>query len=277
MFGLVRALALFACLFPATLSAQEEEVDNSLAYAETEFERLHQSIINKNPEILVSRWDPNNEVPKKMDKVRELFGFLPDGAYVDRELVGWNKFILNSFTNDDNDKTIYTASYQYEFENGWAYVQAKIKIQSEQIWLENLTITRLEQSLRVTNAFTFTGKSPVHFGIFGAAIALPLFIIFTFVAAFRTPNIERRKRWLAFILFGLGGVAFNWTTGDWSMSYIRFSLLGSGYTYASELAPVMFKIGLPVGAIMFWYYKRTGKLGLKRPEASVDGTEAGGG
>jgi len=56
--------------------------------------------------------------------------------------------------------------------------------------------------------------------------------------------------WGLFILFGIGKVAVNWTTGQWEASPLALQLF-SASAGASLNGPWVFAVSLPLGAIVF--------------------------
>lgn len=205
------------------------------------------------------------ELEAKLDQV---FVYLPQGTFVGRELAEFKKSSLK--TASGMDRTTYLAGYQYEYADGWAYVTLVLIDDSGDVSLQRLNIDQLSQSLRQSNAFTFAGKGVVHYVVFALTVVIPLFIIATFVVCFQMRDLKRRKRWLAFILFGVGGVVLNWTTGALTIKILTIGLLGAGFFMNSTLAPVMLSVWLPLGAILFWIFRQSGKLALKRDQSTND-------
>ena len=164
-------------------------------------------------------------------KLDEVFVYLPGSTFVGRELAEFNKFWLK--TASGTDRTTYNAGYQYEYTDGWVYVALQLTVENGNIALHRLNITRLPQSLRELNAFTFAGKGAVHYVVIALAVLIPVLVIATFVTCFRMRNLKRRKRWLAFILLGVGGVALNWTTGASTLNILSVGILGAGFFMAS--------------------------------------------
>ena len=201
-------------------------------------------------------------------KLDEVFAYLPRGTFVSRELAGFNSLWLK--TIGGIEQTTYSASYQYEYTDGWAYIELKIISENGDMYLKTLNISRLTMSLRETNAFTLLGKRVIHYVILSLIIMIPIVIIITFVVCFRTRNLKRRKRWLAFIIFGVGNISLNWTTGATSIKILTVGVLGAGFDMASELSPVMLAVWFPLGAVLFWSFRQTGKLALVREQSLED-------
>jgi hypothetical protein len=110
----------------------------------------------------------------------------------------------------------------------------------------------------------------IHYVAFVLAVSIPIFIIVTFVACFRMRDLKHKKLWLAFVLFGVSGFALNWTTGGVAIKILSIQLLGAGFTMASQWAPLMLKVSVPLGAILFWVLRQSGQLALKSEQPVED-------
>ena len=102
--------------------------------------------------------------------------------------------------------------------------------------------------------------------VFVAAMALNLpFIVVTFGAVLGDRHLTRRWLWLAFVPWGMWGLTLNWTTGALGANFLsldagRFEvtpivikLLGGGFSRAAYAQPWLLEIGLPVGALVYWW------------------------
>lgn len=201
-------------------------------------------------------------------KLDQIFGYLPDGPVMSRQLAGFQAATFNF--GGENANTVYSASYQFEFTDGWALVQIQLSSSGDTFSLVGLHVNRLEESLSETNAFVFSGKGFVHYLVFFLAVLFPVFIVWTFICCFRRREIRRRKRWLAFIFFGVGSFAINWTTGEFAVQLLSIGLLGAGFTMSSMLAPVILKVWFPLGAALFWILTLSGRLGLEDSASSQE-------
>ena len=119
-------------------------------------------------------------------------------------------------------------------------------------------------------AFADLTLSHKVFGV--AAILVPLFVLFTLIAMFRTPRIKRRILWTLFIVLACyPQFAINWSTGAWwlvspsiqtSESGVNFNLIGVLLFGASILrqgiGPWVISVCVPVGALFFWYRRMRG-------------------
>lgn len=118
------------------------------------------------------------------------------------------------------------------------------------------------------NAFTFEGKGWVHYLMFGLLISIPVFMIATAALCFFEKRVRHRWVWIPFILVGLWGVTFNWTTGAIQSEIIKVSsqgifinffkvhLLGAGFVTMGYFQPWILSIGSPVGAVAYLIRRR---------------------
>ena len=80
----------------------------------------------------------------------------------------------------------------------------------------------IEAPLAEINAFTFSGKSTLHFIFFFAAVAIPIFVIYTVHLCYRTKR-STKWFWIIAMLLGLGHVSMNWTNGEFGFNVISIT------------------------------------------------------
>lgn len=272
MCSLLKGAVVLVCLLLSACSVEDLAETLIPDGVQKQLNRINNSIISRDFDALRAAAITSLSDKEFATKLDEVFVYLPRGKFIGRELVGYNSVSLKTVSG--TAQTTYIAGYQYEYTDGWAYVELRLMAENEQIALQTLNITRLTQSLRELNAFTFSGKRAVHYVFFVFAILNPIFIVATFVACFRIRNLKRRKRWLAFILFGVGSATLNWTTGATNFNLLNIALLGSGFMMASAFAPVMLNVGFPLGAVLFWSFRQSDKLTLV-PEQSMEDNRSG--
>lgn len=85
--------------------------------------------------------------------------------------------------------------------------------------------------------------------MFGLLVAIPVFMVATAVLCFFEKRVRHRWLWIPFILVGLWGVTFNWTTGAMQFELFGFDgmmiqfklfsihLLGTGYVTYGPFQP----------------------------------------
>jgi hypothetical protein len=77
-----------------------------------------------------------------------------------------------------------------------------------------------------------------------------------------------------FILGGIGTISINWVSGEYGFKILQYLLFGSGVNAASEYAPWFVTAGFPLGAIIFWFKRKSfieqGKANNSMPSALTD-------
>ena len=58
---------------------------------------------------------------------------------------------------------------------------------------------------------------------------------------------------------GYGAISINWTTGAAEIYFLRYQLFGAGAFASSEHAPWIITTSLPLGIMLFWYYRLRGE------------------
>lgn len=185
-----------------------------------------------------------------IDKALErIAGLFPSRPLKNIKLVGTNTIKETAFTT-------YQFSYEYEFSESWLLAQIVMRRTGGNLKIEGVTITPLADSLERFNAFTFRNKGFAHYFFFLAAMALPIFTFATAVVCWRTPIPRLKWLWIVFVLLGFCTFTLNWTTGAIDFQILRVALLGAGFGQA-PFGPLLLQISLPVGAIIFWFRRRS--------------------
>ena len=114
------------------------------------------------------------------------------------------------------------------------------------------------------NQFALSGKSWLHYLVFTLLIGVPVFIIVTTIACVRNKYVKLKWAWVPFILVGVWGITFNWTTGaiqnelffstpdGMRFSLFQIHILGAGFYKMGVFAPWIIQIGTPLGAMLYW-------------------------
>ena len=172
---------------------------------------------------------------------------------VSQELISWS-FLYRP------DRHRSQLNYQYQFKDSWAIVNIAIETVGQTKKIVLLNVSPIPASLQTTNAFSLAGKSPVHYVILLAAIVIPVFIVTVLIVCIRTKLQKQKWLWIIFTLFGVGNIAFNWTTGQLRFNPVYILFFGSGYIKASQYAPAIINISLPIGAIIFLFKRKSIKV-----------------
>lgn len=194
---------------------------------------------------------------KSMEGFRELNAVLAHGGQLSVEVIGVHTF---SSLSDNTKNTNLT--YQIRFDDAYAAGNVSIQHAAGTATVYSARFQLLPDSLESVNRFTFSGKSIVHYLVFAACIAVPVFVIFTLVVCVRTP-VHRKWLWIIFILIGIGQFQFAWTTGQYDVKWFSFSLFGAGVMRSSSYASWIFSFSVPLGAIVFLALRRKLRLSGK--------------
>lgn len=164
---------------------------------------------------------------------------------------------------------MHQASYEVRHAGGLLLVEVVVEDGGPQATgLSWFRIRPLAAPIAGANDF---GDVPLTAGrvAFVTAMCLNLvFVVGTAVVVARDRTQKRRWLWVPFVLCGLWDVTMNWTTGALSMDVltfeetrfeftpIQFVLFGAAFSRAAYAAPWLLQIGLPVGALVYWWRRR---------------------
>lgn len=249
------------------LSCSRQDIQGSILSDEVkaELDMLNNAVLSADKEALISATHPSVITENLESGIISALSFVPDGEVVKIDLASANFTAFISISGH-SFKT-YDVSYHLEFPDKWAMFSYRLIDEGEGLKVLSLHVSQSDISFKDVHAFTLRGKSPMHEGVLFWAIATIGFIIWTFIAAVREKNLKRRILWLIFIAVGVGGFSLNWTTGAWAFQTLNISLLGAGISSAGPYSPWILKVSFPLGAVLFWYFKKQGKLKYKPIEA----------
>jgi hypothetical protein len=146
-------------------------------------------------------------------------------------------------------------SFEYQFPSKWLLINVATQKKGGVSTIIGFNVYPLSDSLENINRFTLTGKTPLQYATLAFAILIPLFILSVLVLCIRTKMTKRKWLWIIFILFGIGRLTVNWTTGQWQVAPLYFLLLGSG-AFAPPYGAWLISISLPLGAILFLFRRK---------------------
>lgn len=259
--GLVLGSCDQQTLFKQTLEKIIPQEDDKFARAYLEALRNNeiQSSISKLNHQLV-----NSETEEKLSEVAS---FLQNAPPVSIELIAGNI----DFKDEIRQTNL---TYQYEFTDSWLVATITIQTIDEHQEVLGIHVNPIQNSLSEINAFTFSGKSIQHYLVFCYAILTILFIIFTLLVCIKT-KIKKRK-WLCIllILFGIGQLSFNWTTGRIGLDTFSISikLFGTSMARQGLYAPWIISISVPIGAIIFLLKRKKLQNSWSSPNKAVEQT-----
>jgi hypothetical protein len=158
------------------------------------------------------------------------------------KVVGFRAFVGNTRRAE--------ITLEYEFPEKWLLAGVVTQKIRGVTTIAGFHVTPIEDSLENLNRFTLAGKGVSQYAIVTLSVLSLLLSIYVLVLCSKT-NIGKRKwLWVIFILFGIGKLGVNWTTGQ-----IFFTLLAiqipAGGANAQLYGPWLVYASLPLGAIIF--------------------------
>ena len=263
---LYRLAVVGLALFLAACSAEDavETMADQFASKEvrSKAEAVANLVVSKNEAGLRSEFVGLNVGESFDQQLSHMLSFVPDGEVESRV---FSNFRFSTKTTTSESATTYDFEYQYLVSGNWLLLQIAIDEQTDIMFVSNINVTPLEGDLRELNSFDLSDASAGKLAFFLAMIANPVLIVFTFVTAFKMRRrLMKPKRWLFFVLIGIGALELNWTTDEVAFQLIHFGLLGAGFAKTGVMGAWFLTIYFPLGALMFWLYKKTGRLGLKQ-------------
>jgi hypothetical protein len=166
--------------------------------------------------------------------------------------------LVGYYVTSGTGGTRHDITYEYGFSRSWILAQLSWVKENGELRLLNFHVTPMAQSLEEANAFTLRGKGPLHYGILLLGVIVALLSLYALVACIRTKNLPRKWLWIVFILFGLGSLSLNWTTGEWQVGLLRFQLLSFSAAQIGGSNWIV-AVSVPFGAIVFLDKLRKGR------------------
>jgi hypothetical protein len=139
-------------------------------------------------------------------------------------------------------------TYEAHGKTGWAGVRIQIAEDSGVRVVEGVHAEPLPHSLSESYAFS-AGWSLGGTLFLIAALAIVGFVLWTVASVLRS-GMPRRWLWAAVALFGVGAVAFNWTTHAMTLELLSVQLLSMGLMKGGIASPWIVILSVPVGAVI---------------------------
>lgn len=188
--------------------------------------------------------DPQYRTAQLPDQLEAMVRTLPSAPPTSVQAVG-------AHTLTTAGATTYTITLEYRYPAAWNLATVVLERKEGALLLKGITFHPRAQSLAAENAFTLDGKGLLHYGVLVLAVLIPLFILYALVVCLRS-RFERRKwLWVLFVACGLVQFHLNWSSGEWSLQPLSVQLLGAGFAKGGPVAPWVFTLSLPVGAMLF--------------------------
>ena len=151
--------------------------------------------------------------------------------------------------------TTVSTTFEYGFGDKWLLANVIVQKKNGANAILGFNINPIPESLESMNRFTLLGKNAVQYLVLVAAVSAVLITLYALILCAKTTFPRRKWLWIVFILLGFGKVAVNWTTGEWDIAPLSLQLL-SASAVAPLYGPWIIGVSLPLGALMFLFYKR---------------------
>jgi hypothetical protein len=137
-----------------------------------------------------------------------------------------------------------------EFPSKWLLVNVVIRKKGPAVTIAGFHVNEISDSLENLNRFTLRGKNALRYSVLALAVLLSLFSLSVLVLCARTQPLKRKWLWILFILVGVGRLAVNWTTGEWSVTPLALHI-PCAHAFASPYGPWTIAVYFPLGAALF--------------------------
>ena len=244
-------LAVAASLLLAAGCNQQAAFERSIPAAEAAFgrqvfEQLQRRQFGAVEAVLSPAASGGEPVRPRLERVAAMF---PSDAPTSVRVIG-------AATNMVNGNRLVQLTYEYQYPRRWVVANIALRQAAGHQVVERLNAQPTLTPQATVNAFTLGGKRLRHYVMLTATVAVPLFVLGTFVAVLRTHVPRRRWLWAVGVLLAIGEVSMNWTTGAVAFQPRRIGLLGAGFFKAGPYGPLTLMWLFPLGAIAFWWKRR---------------------
>ena len=164
--------------------------------------------------------------------------------------------IVGSQVNVFNGNWQGNFTFEYEFESGWNLANTALRKTDEGFEVIGLNVYQTEKSQSEIHAFSLSSKSILQYVVLFFSAVIPLFILVSLVVCLKTPIQSKKWLWVIFVLFGVGAIQVNWTSGLYAVEVLGVYLFGASATSAGPAAPWVISCSFPLGAIVFWFKRK---------------------
>ena len=190
--------------------------------------------------------------------LEKMASVIPTMKPLKTEPVDW--FFAKIISNKDANENTRTArvAIEYTFPTSkWAIASATLSGEPGNFRLAAFNVSATPAPLAELNAFTFDGKSALHYVFLLLTASAFAISAYAFVRCIKTVGLKRKWLWAIFTL--IGGIAFsmNWTNGFVTLDILRFNLPCVSFWRIGWVGPWNVTYFIPIGAIVFlWKYPK---------------------
>jgi len=241
---MVLSLALAACDQEAAFEKLVPKEEAALA------KELIAKLVGKDFVAVEAQLAPNLKTAQLRSQLEEMAARVPPAAARSVRTVG-------SHTMTTPSHTTYDLTFEYEYPESWLVANVVLERRDGRLVVQGMHFTPNKQSLEALNRFTFQDKGLLHYVVFVLAIIIPATVVYALIMCVKTKIPKRKWLWLLFIAVGLVQFKFNWSTGAWGVQPLSFALFGAGFFKAGPVAPLIFTLAFPLGALAFLVRRRS--------------------
>jgi hypothetical protein len=182
--------------------------------------------------------------------------YFPAAAPTRVRVVGFDRRRVNVVGGSTTETLAVTFESNYPQANVISQVLFR-RVDGGDLRMVGLHANPLPAPLAVLNAFTLSGKGPVHYAFPLIMAVVAVTTLLAIVAWIRQrKSIRRRWWWLAAILVGPFKITLNWTTGAMAVQALTVQLVSLGFGRAGIDGPWTLAFSIPAGAIAFLILRR---------------------
>jgi hypothetical protein len=239
-----RHLLLSILLTALVACSQQNMLQNFASPSEQSDARHYIDLLRQQHyDVIEATIDPSIATSSMHGTLVSMAALVPAGEPTSVTLIGANRLKASGF------ETV-NLTFEYNFSGKWMVANVATKKDGGPTTIVGLNIYPEPNSIEERNKFVLGGKSAFQYLVLGLAIVLPLFTLLTLAICIKTKLRGRKWPWVLFVIFGIGKLALNWTTGQWAFSLLNIQLLSAG-AFAPLYGQWTIFLSVPVGAIVF--------------------------
>lgn len=241
--GVLTLLALNACSQQSVMQKFASQEDQAAAT------KVIDSLRGGRFEEIEKRIDPSLSSSGLHDTLVQMAALIPKKDPTSVTLVG-------ARTMHGPDGTTKNLTFEYDFAGKWLLINVATLERSGTSTIVGLHVSPQSASLEEQNRFRLSGKTTIQYGVLTLAVIFALFSLYVLVVCVRTTLSGPKWPWVLAILFGVGKLSVNWTTGEWGFTSLAVQLF-SGSAVAQLYGPWIVSISFPLGAVIFLYRRKS--------------------
>lgn len=194
--------------------------------------------------------DPRLHTSQAFQGMGQIVQAFKGGELKSIELVAAKQFFRYGMDGSERHVNL---EYEMELSTGWFYGNVAIGLGGEKGRVIGAQFNQTPKALSEMNSFGYVDwmdRPVTHLFFLLLCVVPPIVCMTAFIKCLRS-RIKRKWLWAIFVLFGLGAINLNWTTGVYMIQPAYIVFLGSGMIKDGIAAPWIFTLSLPVGAFAF--------------------------